>query len=97
MYCGAEKLQVAPPPVKQAVIVPLPVAEGALKHTGALAAMVMLKACVASRALPLVAVTVPLNVPAVVGVPLMTPAALKVKPGGKAPVVRLKVGAPVEV
>ena len=28
--CGAEKLQVAPPPVKQAVIVPLPVAEGAL-------------------------------------------------------------------
>ena len=57
----------------------------------------MLKFCVALGAVPFVAVTVPLKVPAVVGVPLITPAELKLKPGGRLPAVTLKVGAPVEV
>ena len=57
----------------------------------------MLKFCVALGAVPLVAVTVPLNVPAVVGVPLITPAELKLNPGGRLPAVTLKVGEPVEV
>ena len=60
-------------------------------------AMTMLKPCVALGAVPLLAVTVPLNVPAVVGVPLMTPAALSVSPAGRAPDVTLKVGEPVAV
>ena len=64
---------------------------------GATADITMLKFCVASGAVPLVAVTVPLKVPTVVGVPLMTPAALKLNPGGRLPAVTLKVGEPVEV
>ena len=64
---------------------------------GAGGAMVMLKFCVASGAVPFVAVTVPVKVPAVVGVPLITPAELKVRPAGKAPLVTLKVGDPVDV
>ena len=61
--------------------------------------MVMLKFWVASGTIPLVAVTVPLNVPSAVGVPEITPAALRVKPVGKAPTVTLKVGVgtPVKV
>ena len=64
---------------------------------GPTAEIVMLKFCVASGALPLVAVTVPANVPTVVGVPLITPAELKLNPGGRLPAVTLKVGEPVEV
>ena len=48
-------------------------------------AIVMLNACVAFGGVPLLAVTVPVDVPTVVGVPLMTPAALKVKPGAGCP------------
>ena len=79
------------------MMLPLPVAEGAVEHTGASAAIVMLNACVAFGGVPLLAVTVPVDVPAVVGVPLMTPAALKVKPGGRLPAVTLNVGEPVAV
>ena len=61
------------------------------------AEIVMLKFCVASGAVPLVAVTVPLKVPAAVGVPLITPAELKLNPGGRLPAVTLKVGKPVDV
>ena len=64
---------------------------------GATPTIVMLKACVASGAVPFVAVTVPPNVPAVVGVPLITPAAFKLNPGGRPPAVTLKVGDPVDV
>jgi hypothetical protein len=53
----------------------------------------MLKFCVATGATPLLAVTVPVNVPFVFGVPLMTPAALKVNPVGNPPTVTLNVGA----
>jgi len=61
------------------------------------AKIVTLKFCVAFGAVPFVAVTVPLNVPAAVGVPLITPAELKLNPGGRLPAVTLKVGKPVEV
>ena len=63
----------------------------------ATAPMVMLKFCVALGAVPFAAVVVPLKVPTVVGVPLITPAALKLNPGGKLPAVTLKVGEPVDV
>ncbi len=43
----------------------------------------------------MLAVTVPVNVPVLVGVPETAPAELKLKPGGKLPDVRLKVGAGV--
>ena len=59
--------------------------------------IVMLNAWVASGALPLVAVTVPVKVPLLTGVPLMTPAELKLNPVGKAPAVTLNVGEPVDV
>ena len=45
----------------------------------------------------MLAVTVPAYVPAVVGVPLMTPAGLKLNPGGRIPAVKLNVGRPVDV
>ena len=61
------------------------------------AKIVMLKSCVASGAVPFVAVTVPVNVPTVVGVPLITPAELKPNPGGRLPAVTVKVGEPVDV
>ena len=64
---------------------------------GAAELMVMLNACDAFGAVPFDAVTVPVNVPAVVGVPLSTPAEVKVRPAGSAPAVRLKVGEPVEL
>jgi hypothetical protein len=51
----------------------------------------MLKACVAFGATPLLAVTSPVYVPAAVGVPLSTPALVKVKPGGSEPEVTVKV------
>ena len=54
---------------------------------------VMLKACVAAGATPLLAVTVPAKVPPTVGVPLMTPALLSDMPVGSAPGGTLKVGA----
>ena len=43
------------------------------------------------------AVTVPANVPAAVGVPLMTPAELRISPGGRLPAVTLNVGEFVDV
>ena len=58
-------------------------------------AMVMLNACVAFGAVPLLAVTVPLKVPRAVGVPLITPAGLKVKPEGRP--MALNVGELVDV
>ena len=53
---------------------------------------VMLKGCVATGSTPLLAVTVPVKVPLVFGVPLITPAGLKVRPVGNPPTVTLKVG-----
>ena len=59
-------------------------------------AMLMLKSCVAGVPTPLLAVTVPVNgPPAVVGVPEMTPAVLRLNPAGNAPAVTAKVGAGV--
>jgi len=56
--------------------------------------MLMLNACVAAGATPLAAVSVPANVPPAPGVPLMTPVvALRVSPGGNAPLVTENVGA----
>ena len=63
----------------------------------ATAPIVMLKFCVALGAVPFAAVVVPLKVPVVVGVPLITPPALKLNPGGKAFAGTLKVGEPVDV
>src|SRR5258706_15814273 len=60
-------------------------------------AIVMLNAWVASGAVPVVAVTAPVKVPPLVGVPLMTPAELKLNPVGKAPAETLNVGEPVDV
>ena len=45
----------------------------------------MLKFCVAIGRIAFVAVTVPLNVPATVGVPDSTPAELRLRPVGNAP------------
>ena len=50
--------------------------------------MVMEKSWVALGEMPLVAVTVPLKVPAAVGVPESTPAELSVNPDGSVPEVR---------
>ena len=47
----------------------------------------MLKFCVAAGAVPFDAVTMPLNVPSAVGVPEITPAALRLRPVGNEPVV----------
>ncbi len=44
---------------------------------------------------PLVPVTVPVNVPVLVGVPEIRPEELKLRPGGRLPDVTLKVGAGV--
>ena len=54
--------------------------------------MTMVKSCVALGSTPLLAVTVPVNVPATVGVPLITPALFMLRPVGSAPDVTLKVG-----
>src|SRR5438045_7986805 len=77
--------------VAVAVAVALAVAVGV--GEGATSVTVMLKSCVATGATPLLAVTVPVKVPFVFGVPLMTPAALKVRPVGNPPAVTRKVGA----
>ena len=74
----------------------VPVAGGApLVITGAAEAglIVMEKFCVAAGLTPLVAVTVPVNTPGLVGVPETTPAELKLNPRGKLPDVTLNVGA----
>ena len=59
--------------------------------------IVMLSACVlvCGGVLESVAETVNFAVPAVVGVPLMAPALLMVKPAGKLPVVTAQVTVPV--
>jgi hypothetical protein len=49
----------------------------------------------ASGGIPLVAVTVAMYVPAVVGVPAMVPPVDKLSPGGKEPEVTVVVGAGV--
>ena len=54
---------------------------------------VMVKACVATGATPLLAVTIPLNGPGTVGVPVIAPARLSESPVGSAPLVTLNVGA----
>ncbi len=48
---------------------------------------------VAAGLTPLLAVTVPVNTPVLVGVPEIAPAELKLNPVGKLPEVTLKVGA----
>ncbi len=48
---------------------------------------------VAAGLTPLLAVTVPVNAPVLVGVPDSTPAELRLNPGGRLPAVTLKVGA----
>ena len=53
--------------------------------------IVMLKSCVALGNMPLVAVTVPVKVPRVVGVPERTPADVNVSPVGNEPDVTEKV------
>ena len=73
----------------------VPFGGGPLVMVGGGSAMVMLNVCVAFGAVPLLAITVTENVPRAVGVPLITPAGLKVKPGGR--VVELKVGELVDV
>ena len=74
----------------------MPVAGGApLVITGAAEAglTVIEKFCAAAGLTPLVAVTVPVNTPLLVGVPDITPAELKLNPVGKLPDVTLNVGA----
>jgi hypothetical protein len=75
----------------------VPFGGGPFVIDGAAGAIVMLKFCVASGAVPFVAVTVPANVPVDVGVPLIAPPELNVNPVGKAPLVTEKVGALVAV
>ena len=59
--------------------------------------IVRLKAWLALGIVPLAACMVKLYVPEAVGVPLITPAGLKLRPGGNVPMVRLHVivGLPV--
>ena len=70
-----------------------PFAGAALVIVGATgpAEMLMLKFCVAAGAYPFDAVTVPVNVPTTLGVPVTAPAELKLSPVGSAPVVTAKV------
>ena len=74
----------------------MPVVGGApLVITGAAEAglIVMEKFCAAAGLTPLVAVTVPVNTPVLVGVPDSTPVEPRLNPVGKLPDVTLKVGA----
>jgi hypothetical protein len=73
----------------QARVILLADAIAALRLDGATSTVtVMLKACVAATALASRTRNVKLNVPAVVGVPLMAPVfVLRVNPPGKAPVI----------
>ena len=73
----------------------VPFGGGPLVIVGGGSAMVMLNAWMALGVLPLLAVTVPGKVPRAVGVPLITPAGLNVKPGGRP--VAVNVGPPVDV
>jgi hypothetical protein len=57
--------------------------------------MVIEKVWVAAGLTPFEAVIVPVHVPRLVGMPEMTPAELKLNPGGRVPDVTLKVGAGV--
>jgi hypothetical protein len=78
----------------------VPVAGGAaLVMVGATdAALITIeKTCVASGFTPLDAVIVPLNVPAAVGVPEITPAALIATPVGRPDAVNVGAGVPVAV
>ena len=69
----------------------MPVAGGgALVKTGAWVMMIE-NAWVASGVVPLVAVIVPVKVPAALGVPEMAPPELSVRPVGNAPAVTVKV------
>ena len=74
----------------------VPFGGGPLVIVGGGSAMVMLNAWMALGAVPLLAVTVPAKVPRAVGVPLITPAGLKVRPVGRLPVA-LNVGELVDV
>lgn len=71
----------------------------ALVIVGARLLITIVKVCVALGDEPLLAVTVAVYVPLVVGVPLKTPALLKVNPGGSVPDVRenVMVGVPLAV
>jgi hypothetical protein len=64
----------------------------ALVIVGGTAAMTIEKFCVALGNVPLAAVTVPVYVPGVVGVPERTPAGVKVSPGGSVPVYEKVIG-----
>ena len=78
----------------------VPVAGGAaLVMVGAAvpALITTLNACVALGKVPLAAVIVPLNVPAVVGVPAITPALLMVTPPGNPDAVKVIGAVPVAV
>ena len=61
-----------------------PFAGAALVIVGAVP-ITMVKFCVAFAGIPFDAVTVPLYVPAAVGVPEITPAPLRLRPVGSAP------------
>lgn len=76
-----------------------PFGGAALVMVGARLLITIVKVCVALGDEPLLAVTVAVYVPFVVGVPLKTPALLKVKPGGSVPDVRenVMVGVPLAV
>ncbi len=74
----------------------MPVVGGApLVMAGAAAAglTVIEKFCVAAGLTPLVAVTVPVNTPVLVGVPEIVPEKVKLNPVGRLPDVTLNVGA----
>lgn len=63
----------------------------ALVIVGDMAAMLIEKFCAELGNIPLAAVTVPVYRPDVVGVPDRTPADVRVRPGGSAPLVTEKV------
>ena len=78
-------------------VVPL---SGRKEMVCAVAAMVIAKFCVASGRMPLAALSVPANVPAIVGMPLMSPLVpLSARPGGsaKATIENVGAGAPTAV
>ena len=81
------KLNPAALPLLTLVAVALKVvsAMSALPVAGGAAAMVKFKVWVSDKPLPSVTLTLKLDVPAVVGVPPMTPAVLRDKPAGKLP------------
>jgi len=79
--------------VKEIVAMALPaVALPIVGAPGTVPAIVIEKLCVALPA-AFVAVTTPLNVPAVVGVPVTAPEGASARPPGRVPEARLNVGA----